>query len=246
MVNIGNRPILWHLMKYYAHFGHKEFILCLGYKADVIKDYFLNYKEWMSNDLVLRDGGRDIRAPEFGHRRLGRSRSPTPGRRPTIGERLLAVRSHLADDEMFLANYADGLSDLWLPSQLDGFEASDAIASFMVVHSPQSFHVARIDDEGIVHRDRAAGRLGDLVQRRILRRSAATIFDYIHPGDELVVEPFQRLIEERRLIGHRYEGFWQAMDTFKDLHALEARHQQGDAPWQVWRPQPQSATPAAS
>ena len=71
------------------------------------------------------------------------------------------------------------------------------------------------------------------------------IFDYIHPGDELVVEPFQRLIAERRLIGHRYEGFWQAMDTFKDLHALEAQHQQGDAPWQVWRQQPQSATPAA-
>jgi glucose-1-phosphate cytidylyltransferase len=244
MVNIGNRPILWHLMKYYAYFGHKEFILCLGYKADVIKDYFLNYKEWMSNDLVLRDGGRDIQLLSSDIDDWEITFADT-GTQATIGERLLAVRSHVGDDEMFLANYADGLSDLWLPAQLDAFEASDAIGSFMVVHSPQSFHVARIDDDGM------CAAIEPLADSAIWFNAGyfafrRAIFDYIHPGDELVVEPFQRLIAERRLMGHRYDGFWQAMDTFKDLHALEARHQQGDAPWQVWRPQPQSATPAAS
>src|SRR6188508_322049 len=120
MVQIGNRPILWHLMKYYAYFGHKEFILCLGYKSDVIKDYFLNYKEWMSNDFVLRDGGRDIRLLGSDIHDWEITFADT-GSQATIGERLLAVRSHLADDEVFMANYADGLSDLWLPNQLDAF-----------------------------------------------------------------------------------------------------------------------------
>ena len=204
MVNIGNRPILWHLMKYYAYFGHKEFILCLGYKADVIKDYFLNYKEWMSNDLVLRDGGRDIQLLSSDIDDWEITFADT-GTQATIGERLLAVRSHLADDEMFLANYADGLSDLWLPAQLDGFEASDAIASFMVVHSPQSFHVARIDDDGM------CAAIEPLADSAIWFNAGyfafrREIFDYIRPGDELVVEPFQRLIAERRLIGIPVRG----------------------------------------
>jgi len=244
MVMIGNRPILWHLMKYYAFFGHTQFILALGYKSDVIKDYFLNYKEWMSNDFVLRDGGRDIRLLGSDIHDWEITFADT-GSQATIGERLLAVRSHLADDEVFMANYADGLSDLWLPDHLGAFEASDAIGSFMVVHSPQSFHVARIDTDGrcVAIEPLADSEIWFNAGFFIFRRE---IFDYIHPGDELVVEPFNRLIGEGRLIGHRYEGFWQAMDTFKDLHQLEAQHQQGDAPWQVWRAGPDRAAPAAA
>ena len=238
MVQIGNRPILWHLMKYYAYFGHKEFILCLGYKAEVIKDYFLNYKEWVSNDFVLSDGGRDIRLAELGHRRLAhhlrRHRDAVDDRRTADGG-----RPYLAGEEMFLANYADGLTDLWLPDQLDAFQASGAIGIFMVVHSPQSFHMARVDDDGTVHRDRAAGRLGDLVQRRLLRvpprRSSTTSI----PATSSWSSRSSDSSPSASCMAYRYQGFWQAMDTFKDQQALEARHQQGEAPWQVWRRPPE-------
>ena len=242
MVEIGNRPILWHLMKYYAFFGHKDFVLCLGHKSEVIKDYFLNYKEWASNDFVLSGGGRDLRL-------LGsdiddwRITFADTGAQATIGERLKAVEPYLEGEELFFANYADGLTDLWLPDQLDAFQSSGRLASFMVVHSPQSFHVARVDEDGVCT---AIEPLSDSqiwfnAGYFILNRK---VFDYIHPGEELVIEPFNRLIAERQLMAYRYDGYWQAMDTFKDQHALEARHQQGDAPWQLWRQAPQ-VSPAA-
>jgi glucose-1-phosphate cytidylyltransferase len=244
MVHIGNRPILWHLMKYYAHFGHRQFVLCLGYKSDVIKDYFLNYKEWVSNDFVLSNSGRDIRLLNSDIDDWEITFADT-GSRATIGERLLAVKQHLDGEETFLANYADGLTDLWLPDYLDAFEARQPVASFLAVHSPQSFHVARIDSAGLCT---AIEPLADAeiwfnAGYFILRRE---IFDYVQPGDELVVEPFNRLIAERKLMGHRYEGFWEAMDTFKDLHALEARYQEGDAPWQVWQHPQTRTTPIAA
>ena len=95
MVKIGYRPILWHLMKYYAHYGHKDFILCLGYKADKIKDYFLNYNEYISNDFILSEGGRKIELLQQRHRTTGRSRSSIPGCASNIGQRLKAVEKHL-------------------------------------------------------------------------------------------------------------------------------------------------------
>ncbi len=242
MVQIGMRPILWHLMKYYAYFGHTEFILCLGYKGEVIKEYFLNYKEWASNDFVLSNGGRDLRLLSSDIDDWHITFADT-GPQSTIGERLRAVRRYVEDDQMFLANYADGLSDLWLPDQVEAFEQRDAIASFLAVHSPQSFHVARVADDGLCTGIEALSdsdiwfNAGYFVFRR-------EIFDYIEPGDELVVQPFHRLIAQRQLLAYRFHGFWQAMDTFKDQAALESRHQGGEAPWQLWT-RPPAAEPAA-
>ena len=242
MVHIGNRPILWHLMKYYAYFGHRDFILCLGYKSEVIKDYFLNYKEWASNDFVLAGGGRDIRLLGSDIHDWTITFADT-GARATIGERLKAVEPHLVGEEVFLANYADGLTDMWLPDQVDALVASDKVGSFLAVHSPQSFHIARVDDDGlcVAMEPLANSEIWFNAGYFVFRQE---IFDYLRPGEELVVEPFGRLIAERRLLAHRYTGFWQAMDTFKDHQALEKLHGQGDAPWQVWK-QPAQRTPAA-
>ena len=115
MVHIGNRPILWHLMKYYAHFGHKDFILCLGYKGNVIKDYFLNYDESVSNDFVWSNGGKHI---QFLNRDIDdwTITFVETGTTSNIGQRLKAVEPHLSGEEIFLANYGDGLSDASLPS----------------------------------------------------------------------------------------------------------------------------------
>src|SRR5215510_16273849 len=149
MVNIGYRPILWHVMKYYAHFGHTDFVLCLGYKADVIKEFFLRYEEWISNDFTLSKGGRELTLENNDIEDWNITFVDT-GLHANIGERLVAVRRYVEDEEVFLANYADGLTDLDLPTMIETFEASGKLASFLAVRPSQSFHLVEVDDDGDV------------------------------------------------------------------------------------------------
>ena len=236
MVNIGPRPILWHIMKYYAHFGHTEFILCLGYKSEVIKEYFLRYNEWVSNDFVLTDGGRGIRLLNSDIEDW-RITFVDTGTDTSIGQRLKAVEPHLEGEEIFLANYADGLTDLWLPDYLKAFNARRKVASFLAVHSSQSFAVARIDDADLCTAMETLSDSEIWINGGffIFRHE---IFDHIGPGEDLVFEPFARLIAAKQLMAYRHGGFWQAMDTFKDRQELEERYQGGDAPWLVWKRPP--------
>jgi len=239
MVQIGTRPIIWHLMKYYAHYGHKDFILCLGYKGNSIKDYFLNYDESASNDFVWSQGGRKI---HFLNRDIDdwTITFVETGANATIGERLRAVEPHLAGEEMFLANYSDGLSDVPLPKVIDTFERSGCIASLLLVQPTASFDIVKTNPDG---------RVADIVELSrsdtwinggyfVLRKE---IFKYMQPGDELVREPFQRLIEEKALLAYKYAGFWQCMDTFKDKQRLEELNQIA-APWKVWHQGPVADT----
>lgn len=235
MVPIGYRPIIWHLMKYYAHFGHKEFILCLGHRADVIKDYFLRYDEATSNDFVLR-GSQGERRVEM----LARDMDDwsitfvDTGVDTNVGERLWAVRDRLKDEDMFLANYADNLSDLHLPTMLDHFRNQNVVASCLTVKPSQSFHYVEVDGDsrvtGIVPASNSSHWIngGFLAFRR-------DIFDFMRPQEDLVPGLFPRLIEQRQLATFRYEGFWHAMDTFKEKQTLEDLHARGKAPWQVWK-----------
>ena len=231
MVSIGTRPILWHLMKYYAHYGHKDFILCLGHKGNSIKDYFLNYDESASNDFVWSKGGKQI---HFLNRDIDdwTISFVETGANATIGERLKAVESHLSGEEMFLANYGDGLSDLPLASMLDAFQKSDAIASLLLVQPTASFDIVRTGPAGTVA-DICELSRSDIWINGGFFALRQEIFRYIHPGDELVRQPFQRLIEQQALLAYKYNGFWQCMDTFKDKQRLEELNQ-GQAPWKVW------------
>ncbi len=234
LVNIGVRPIIWHLMRYYAHFGHKEFILCLGYRGELIRDYFLNYQECLSNDFVLSDGGRTVQPLE---RDIAdwRITFVDTGLHANIGQRLLKVRRFLGDDDEFFANYADGLSDLPLDEHLAHFRHLGATASFVSVSLPNSFHALHGDEGGVVT---GFGPMHDSSGLWInggffcLRRE---IFDAIEAGDELVEAPFQRLIAQRKLGVFRYRGFWQAMDTFKDKITFDRMEGRGECPWQVWK-----------
>ncbi len=232
MVPIGYRPILWHVMKYYAHYGHKDFILCLGYRSDVVKQYFLDYSECLSNDFILPGGGNAVELLGVDIRDWKVTFVDT-GVNANLGQRLRAVEGHLKGEETFLANYADGLSDLPLPAQIEHFEKSGKIASFVSIRPTVSYHyvsyepggdVTEIGDASMTH-TRING--GFFVFRR-------RIFDYIKDGEELVVEPFQRLIAERQLVTYPYDGFWMSMDTFKDRQKLEELQIAGHAPWQVW------------
>jgi glucose-1-phosphate cytidylyltransferase len=232
MVNIGYRPILWHVMKYYAHYGHKDFILCLGYKADAIKRYFLDYDECITNDFVLSNGGKDLKLLNRDVHDWNVTFVDT-GTNSNIGQRLKAVEGHLKGEEVFLANYADGLTDLPLNEHVQNFLASGKVASFVCVKPAQTFHVAALDGalvSGIQHVTKAGLWMngGYFAFRR-------EIFNYMRDGEELVEQPFQRLIAEKQLIGYRYDGFWACMDTFKELQRLEDLFTRNEAPWEVWK-----------
>ena len=239
LVNVGVRPIIWHLMRYYAHFGHTEFILCLGYHGHMIREYFLHYNEALSNDFTLSNHGRSV---ELHSRDLDdwRITFVDTGLHSNIGQRLLRVRHYLADEPLFLANYTDGLTDLPLDRQLGEFRRSDAVASFAAVSNSQSFHSVRLEPDGPV------ARLGAITDQDLLINGGffifrREIFDFIREGEELVEEPFQRLIAARRLLGFRWSGFWRCMDTFKDKIAFDRMEGRDDCPWMIWRDSPAAA-----
>jgi glucose-1-phosphate cytidylyltransferase len=231
MVQIGTRPILWHLMKYYAHFGHKDFILCLGYMGNAIKDYFLRYDESVSNNFVWSQGGKNI---QFLNRDIDdwTITFVETGANANVGERLKAVEPYLKGEEMFLANYGDGLSDVPLPRMVEAFQKSNAIASLLLVQPTASFDIVSTHPNG------AVGEVRPLTQSEIWINGGffvmrKEIFQHMQPGEELVREPFQRLIEKQALLAYKCTGFWQCMDTFKDKQRLEELNQ-SKAPWKVW------------
>jgi glucose-1-phosphate cytidylyltransferase len=233
LVPIGYRPILWHLMRYYAHFGHTEFVLCLGYRGDAIREYFLNYSEAMTNDFTLSDGGRkvELHTRDFDNWRIT---FVDTGLHSNIGQRLMAVRRYVENDDVFLANYSDGLADLPLDRMLDDFHKEAAIASFAAVQTWQSFHAIRMGSDNYVN------ELGEVRDAEFLINGGyfilrKEIFEYMQPGDELVEAPFQRLIKERKLLGFRHKGFWRSMDTLKDKITFDRMYAVGEAPWELWR-----------
>ena len=241
MIPIGNRPLLLHLMKYYAHYGHTEFILCLGYQAHVIKDYFLNYNEALANDFVLtRDGTVELLKSDIQGWKIS---FVNTGLRASIGQRLRAVREHIGSDEYFLANYSDALTDAPLPEMIARLQGENKVANFLCVQPTYSFHFVALNEEGTV-----AG-MQDVKQANVwinggffaFRRD---IFEYLHEGEELVEAPFQRLIAEEQLLAHRYQGFWAPMDTLKDRDNLESLFEGGQPPWAVWETPKVAAPPA--
>jgi len=233
LVNIGYRPILWHLMRYYAHFGHKDFVLCLGYRGDLIREYFLNFNECMSNDFVLSGGGKtiDLLARDMDDWQITFVET---GLHANIGQRLLRVRRFVEGQKEFLANYADALTDLPLDEHIADFRRRGVVASFVAVPSAQSFHGVSSAEDGLVT---AFGQLRDadfLVNAGYFCLKQE-IFDYIREGEELVEQPFQRLIAARQLAAYRYRGFWQQMDTFKDKITFDRMEGRGECPWMLWK-----------
>jgi glucose-1-phosphate cytidylyltransferase len=232
LVKIGYRPILWHVMKYYAHYGHKDFILCLGYRADAIKDYFLNYKEYLSNDFTMTHGGRDIHLQQSDITDWKITFVDT-GLNANIGQRLKAVEKYLAGEEMFLANYSDGLTNCPLPRMIDSVVSSKKIACVLCAKPSQTFHVVDLDADNSIRSIQGVRETDILINAGffVFRKD---IFSYIRPGEELVAEPFQRLISEKKIIGYPTEQYW-CMDTFKEHQELTDIFNLGSAPWEVWK-----------
>jgi glucose-1-phosphate cytidylyltransferase len=232
MVPIGSRPVLWHVMKYYAHFGFTDFVLCLGYKAEVIKNFFLTYNEALANDFVMSGGGARVHLLKTDIQDWNITFVDT-GLHATIGERLRAVRHLLRDDEYFLANYGDTLTDADLHTLIARTRAARVRASFLAVRPNYSFHVISTDDHGMVTGINDVTKSGVWINGGyFVMRSE--ILDDIHPGEDLVEEPFRRLMANNELLAQRHTAFWAPMDTLKDKQCLETMHDAGTAPWELW------------
>jgi len=233
MIAIGYRPIIWHVMKYYAHFGHKDFILCLGHRADTIKNYFVHYDEYISNDFTLTGDGKSMNLINRDIHDWKITFADT-GSNSNIGERLKAVEKYLEGEDMFLANYSDGLTDLPLNEHVEHFRRHGKIASFLCIRPNLSFHLVTLDGEDLVYGIEDINRTNFRINGGyfVFRKD---IFKYLREGEELVQEPFRRLVDQKQLLAYRYDGFWACMDTFKDKQQLDDLYAKGNAPWEVWK-----------
>jgi glucose-1-phosphate cytidylyltransferase len=195
LVPIGDSPVIWHLMKYYSHYGHRDFLN-------------IDFKYW---NITFVDTGP----------------------RASVGERLRAVQEHLNGEEMFLANYVDGLTDLDLDKMVERFRQSNKIGCFVSVRPTQTFHLVEIDDHEQVTRISPAGNSNTWINGGYFIFTKR-IFEFLGPGEDLVIEPFRRLITAKELTTMKHDGFWACMDTFKERQELEDLWSKGAAPWQVW------------
>lgn len=232
MAMVGERPLLWHVMRYYAHFGHTDFVLCLGYQASYVKDFFLHYDETRSNDFILENGARDIKlfSTDISDWRIT---FVDTGLTSSIGERLRRVRRFVDDDPMFLANYADVLTNAPLPDMIGRFEASSAVGSLLAVPLQSSHHVVDIGADGLVTRltpmrdSRQWENGGYFVFR-------PEIFDHLQAGEDLVDGALMRLAQQRRILAYCYSGYWSPADTVKERAKLEEMYDRGYCPWMIW------------
>jgi glucose-1-phosphate cytidylyltransferase len=231
MTTVGPRPLIWHVMRYYAHFGHKDFVLCLGYGAHHVKDYFLNYDETVSNDFVLRDGKVELLGSDIGDWRIAFVHT---GLTSPIGERLRRVRAHVENEEMFLANYADVLTDMPLDDMVDRLRAQpDKVGGLLAVPPQSAFHCLDIGEDDAVH------SITTLQEMPIWENGGyfvlrPEIFDYLPENGDLVTDGAMVLAKEGRMMAYPYSGFWQPADTVKERTALEAAYQSGARPWMLW------------
>lgn len=232
MAMIGERPLLWHVMRYYAHFGHTDFVLCLGYGASYVKDFFLHYDETKSNDFVLENGAREVQLfnTDISDWRIT---FVDTGLSSPIGERLRRVRRFVRGEPMFLANYADVLTNAPLPDMVDRFAATAAVAGLLAVPLQSSHHVIDIGDDSKVTQ---VTPMQDLRQWEnggyfIFRPE---IFDHLNEGEDLVEDAIARLVLGGQVIAYPYKGYYSPADTVKERAQLEEMYHRGNCPWMIW------------
>ena len=230
MQMVGPRPLLWHVMRYYAHFGHTEFLLCLGHGAQQIKDYFLAYQETGSNDFIMHDGQVQLLSTDISSWTIT---FVDTGVASPIGERLRRVRRYLGEEEVFLANYADVLSDAPLNVMIEKFRTCGAAAALMAVPPQSSFHCVEIGEGGLVSGIVPVSKL-PLWENGGFFILTPEVFDYLPPGGDLVEDACTTLAKQGRLMAFPFHGYWKPADTFKERAELDAAWHSGDRPWMLW------------
>ncbi len=235
MIPVGRLPILWHLMKYYATFGFDDFVLCLGYKGHVIKDFFINY-ETSTRDVTVNLGSADELIFHTKHDESSwKVTLADTGTETMTGGRLAKVKKYL-DDERFFLTYGDGLSDVDLSALLAFHTRQQTTATVTGVRPPGRFGELTINPNGI------AQQFNEKPQASEGRISGGyfvcepSIFDVVPEQDDLVFEesPLRTLVGQGQLSVYEHNGFWQCMDTYRDWQLLNTLEKSAKAPWKTW------------
>lgn len=235
LVEVGGRPILWHIMKLYAHYGFRDFVLCLGYKGNMIKEYFLNY-EAMNKDFMVRLGARSEIAYQGGDHdeQDYRVTLAETGPDTMTGGRVKRVEKYLRPDERFMLSYGDGVSDVDVCKLLDFHRSHGKLATVTTFRPASRFGILDIDNQDRVNafiekpKSNAWASAGFFVFER-------RIFDYLDgDGCTLEHEPLERLAAEGQLMAYRHDGFFYAMDTYREYQILNDLWKSGNAPWKIW------------
>ncbi|OLT48645.1 glucose-1-phosphate cytidylyltransferase [Gordonia sp. CNJ-863] len=230
MQMVGPRPLIWHVMRYYAYFGHTDFVLCLGYGADHIKEYFLNYRETSSNDFVINAGKVEMISTDVSDWTIT---FVDTGLESPIGERLRRVRPYLEGEEYFLANYADVLSNAPMNHIIDEVRRAGAAASMLLVPPQSSFHCVDVDSSGAVTAITPVSSMPLRENGGFFVLSQA-VFDHLPENGDLVEDSCRALAARGRLLGYRFDGYWKPADTFKERAEMDAAYARGDRPWMLW------------
>jgi glucose-1-phosphate cytidylyltransferase len=236
MLPIGGKPIVWHIMKGYAHFGFHEFVLCLGYRAWVLKEFFLNYRA-MTNDVVVhlgRNRGVTIAGNDFDEDWT--VTLAETGESAETGGRVLAVRKYVEHDDLFLLTYGDGVSSVDIRQLVDFHRAHGKIATGTAVRPPGRFGELGIRD-GLVHEfNEKPQATGGFINGGFFVIDGRRFWDYLSEGPATVLErePMQKLAADGELVAYPHSGFWQPMDTLREFTLLNELWDSGQAPWKVW------------
>lgn len=235
MVEVGGRPILWHIMKTYAQHGVKDFIVCIGYKGEMIKDYFLNY-EARNNDFTITLGA--THQLEFHDAHLESdwrvTIADTGDATPTAG-RLKRIRKYIGIDENFLVTYGDGLADIDVTGSIDFHKSHGRIATVTTVQPPSRFGLLEVaEDRGSVDNFAEKALVHGWINGGYFVFNRA-VFDYFEDDQMLEQEPLARLTKDGQLMAWRHQGFWQPMDTFREATLLNELWGANEAPWKVWQ-----------
>ncbi len=238
MVPIGGKPILWHIMKSYAHYGHKEFILCLGYKGDMIKEYFRNYL-WNTCDSTLMLGRQQ--AAQFHDRHDEEDWSVTladTGEDSMTAYRVKKIQRYIPAGESFLLTYGDGLSTIDINASIASHRASEKACTISAVHPAGRFGSVRIENDGQIYAFSEKPQFEEAYVNGGYMVCEHRVFDYLPDNPKVMLErqPMDDLVRDRQLNAYKHEGFWQPMDTYQEMQFLNEIWVAGKAPWKVWRP----------
>jgi glucose-1-phosphate cytidylyltransferase len=233
LVDVGGKPILWHIMKLYAHYGYKDFVLCLGYRGHMIKDYFLNY-EAMSNDFTMRLGRQPELTLHGDHNEQDYQVTlAETGLNTMTGGRIRRIRQYIQDDT-FMVTYGDGVSNIDINALLRFHHAHGRIATVSTVHPISRYGVLRVAEDSRVTQFVEKPKLEDRVSAGFFVFNQR-IFDYLRNDDEVLEDaPLRTLVADGQLMAYHHTGFFYAMDTYREYLYLNELWDSGNAPWKVW------------
>jgi glucose-1-phosphate cytidylyltransferase len=235
MLPIGGRPILWHIMKLYAHHGIRDFVLCLGYRGWLIKEFFLNYAA-KTNDVVVRLGAnRSVTIGGHDQEEEWTITLAETGEATGTGGRVEAIRKYVQDDGLFLLTYGDGLADVDVRESIEFHRKHGKIATVTAVRPPGRFGELGLDGYLIRQFNEKPQAAAGMINGGFFVIDSQRIWPYLDgPATVLELDPMQRLAEEGQLVAFTHDGFWQPMDTLREYTMLNEMWDSGRAPWRVW------------